>query len=273
MEIRDLFKEGEPLATPPVYALKSDLQAGDPEEIPVQVEHVLRVFVNEVHTMTLTCSPDHLAELVLGRLLSEGIIGSVDDVELLYVCDLGARVRVYLKDKQADFSKGERVDVATCCTDNKTLNRYFDTDKPLPELAPHQWDPAEVFALARVFAKGSPMYSVSFGAHSCMLAQHGEALYVCEDIGRHNAFDKVVGCALRDGVDLRECQVFSSGRLPVDMVSKAIRSRIPLMASKAMPTSEAVELAKQQGLVLVCGARPDKMLVYSDPAGGVASLG
>lgn len=62
METRDLFKEGEPLASPPVFALKSDLQAGDPEEIPVQVEHVLRVFVNEVHTMTLTCSPDHLTK-------------------------------------------------------------------------------------------------------------------------------------------------------------------------------------------------------------------
>ncbi|WP_295999717.1 formate dehydrogenase accessory sulfurtransferase FdhD, partial [uncultured Adlercreutzia sp.] len=83
--------------------------------------------------------------------------------------------------------------------------------------------------------------------------------------GRHNAFDKVVGVALREGIDLRDVMVYSSGRLPVDMVMKAIRAGIPILATKAVPTDETIRLARKYRLTLLCQARPDSVLIYHDP--------
>ena len=76
--------------------------------------------------------------------------------------------------------------------------------------------------------------------------------------------------ALRQEIDLRQALVFSSGRLPVDMVMKAIRAGIPLLATKAVPTDETVRLAREFGLTLVCQARPDSAVVYHDPLGCAA---
>ena len=75
-------------------------------------------------------------------------------------------------------------------------------------------------------------------------------LYRCEDLGRHNALDKAVGCALTEGVPLAECVLFTSGRVPVDMVRKAIRAGVPALVSKSMPTVQSLELAEEYGLKL-----------------------
>ena len=92
----------------------------------------------------------------------------------------------------------------------------------------------------------------------------GEILYCCEDIGRHNALDKAVGRALIDGVDLRQCVLFSSGRIPADMMEKAIRAGVPLLASNAVPTDRAVALARAYRVVLICTARSDSMNIFAD---------
>lgn len=78
-----------------------------------------------------------------------------------------------------------------------------------------------VFAAARAFAEDSPLHKATTGTHSCYLVLGGTVTICREDLGRHNAFDKVVGAALREGIDLRDALIFSSGRLPVDMVMKA----------------------------------------------------
>ena len=91
----------------------------------------------------------------------------------------------------------------------------------------------------------------------------GKILYLCEDIGRHNALDKVLGRALIDGVDLTQCVLFSSGRIPDDMMEKVIRARVPLLASNAVPTDRAVELARRYHVTLICTARPDGMDIFS----------
>ena len=96
-------------------------------------------------------------------------------------------------------------------------------------------------------------------------------LYCCEDLGRHNAFDKVIGRALEDGVDLTRCTVFTSGRIPTDMVVKALRAGVPTLVSKAVPTDITVRMAREYDLTLICSAHSDSLKVFSDPLGIVGA--
>ena len=91
--------------------------------------------------------------------------------------------------------------------------------------------------------------------------------FEAEDIGRHNAIDKVVGYALLNGIPLTEAALFTSGRVPVDVAVKVIRAGIPILISKEKPTAEAVALAGQYNLTLICKARKDSFEIYHDALG------
>ncbi len=236
------------------------------KEAEVLTEHLLEVYVNERLTMKVVCLPEYLAELVLGRLLTEGIVSGPDEIKSVYLCENGCRARVYLT-KTPDRSPREFTETTpSCCTGSHILNDLFITqEKPLP-VRPIPWKAEWVFSLADLFAEGTPLHDKTCGTHSCFLASGGKTLFWCEDIGRHNALDKAIGYAFRSGIDLSRCMVYSSGRLPVDMTVKAIRAGIPILASKAVPTAEAVALAKEYHLTLLCAARRDSMRLYAgDP--------
>lgn len=143
--------------------------------------------------------------------------------------------------------------------------RRSDESRPA-KVKPIPWEVEWVFTAARTFAGDSPLHRSTTGTHSCYLMVDGAIVVCCEDLGRHNAFDKVIGVALREGIDLHHSLIFSSGRLPVDMVMKAIRAGVPVLVTKAVPTEATVRLAREFDLTLVCQARPDSAVVYNDPA-------
>lgn len=209
---------------------------GEPEVCaePVLTEHKAFVTVNGANTLELTCLPQYLPELVLGQLLSQGYIRTKDDVQALCI-DRDGQVSVTLHENPV----------------------------PLRPVTPIPWKTEWVFALADRFAEGMPIHGATFATHSCFLAKGGELLFGCEDIGRHNALDKAIGFALLSGIDLTGCLLYSSGRMPTDMVTKAIRAGIPVLVSKGSPTMGAVALAQQYGLTLICAARQDRMKQFS----------
>ena len=231
-------------------------------------EHLIDVYLNDHLTMKLVCLPQYLTELVLGRLLTERIIDSISDIEQIYICEYGKRAKVYLNRTSKTLPQNTENNLfieitPTCCTGNHIFNDYFvsgQTPKTVPSI---NWKPDWIFQMADAFADGMPLHSTTFATHSCLLARNGQILFSCEDIGRHNALDKVIGYALRNQIDLRECIVYSSGRIPTDMAMKAIYAQIPILASKASPTVEAIELAKEYHLTLICAARRDRMKVFS----------
>lgn len=229
-------------------------------------EHLLEVFINERLTMKLVCIPQFLAELVLGRLLTEGMIRSSEQVERISICEYNTQAKVSLKeaDNIREENTKDYVEITpTSCTGNHILNRYFQSQEPIRPVIPIPWKAEQVFSLADRFAQGMPLHGKTWATHSCFLARGAELLFQCEDIGRHNAMDKAIGYALRHDVDLRKCMVYSSGRIPTDMAIKAIRAGIPILASKASPSTEAVALAKEYDLTLVCAARRDRMKLFA----------
>ena len=240
---------------------------------PVLTEYHLSVFVDGVNAMQLVCTPEYLGELVWGRLLTAGIIKKAEDVESLEICRERRRAEVFLKDAgKKDVGKAEV---------NLFENRYFpeenayasqseksgQTVQSVQYMQPVRtvdWKPEWIFALADHFHRGLPLHDRTWGTHSCFLSRGGRLLFQCEDIGRHNAMDKVIGYALKEDIRLGECIVYSSGRVPLDMAEKAVRAGIPVLAAKAVPTREAVRLAKRCGLTLIGSARSDTMKVYAD---------
>lgn len=140
-------------------------------------------------------------------------------------------------------------------------DQYTKTPHPL---TPIDWKPEWIFSLADRIAEGMPLHEKTWGAHSCFLALGEQLLFSCEDIGRHNAIDKAVGYALKNGLSLEYCILYTSGRTPFDMTMKIIMAGIPVVAAKAIPMMDSVELAKKYRLTMICAARPDRMRVYTD---------
>ena len=208
----------------------------------VLAECQLSVFVNGEQRFDLVCLPQFLEELILGHLLTEGFISSAAEVTEITVSSSGTEAKVVLTHELSGKTQGlYRVKTAA-------------------------WRAAWVFALADRFAQGMPLHKETSATHSCFLAKGDTILFACEDIGRHNALDKAVGYALRNEIRLEECLLYSSGRMPADMVRKAIRAGVPLLSSKGAPTADGVELARQYGLTLVCAARQDRLKLFSGVA-------
>ena len=231
----------------------ASLRLPDGTEAGVPAEHAAAIYVNEQPAFRVVCTPALLPQLALGRLLTEGWIASADEVEQIAVCAEGAKVQVYLR-HPLPTRRAAAQEVASCCTDNIALGSPVEL-QPLrgaPQLdLPPEW----VDALAAAMSAGLPLYQATHAVHSCFVLHEGCILCACEDIGRHNALDKAVGSVLLAGVPLSECVLYTSGRVPMDMVRKAIRAGVPALVSKTMPTVQSLELAAEYGLQFVCGRK------------------
>ena len=222
-------------------------------------EHVLQVFVNETPVFQLVCTNSHLKELAVGRLFTEGMIDSPSEIDKLLFCSTENRVRVFLNHEiQWEEWNGAE---PSCCTANRVLLSSRG-HRPLSRVPALDWKPEWIYTLAEQFLKGADLHRSTQGTHSCFLSHNGTLLFSAEDIGRHNAIDKVVGYALLHEIPLSECILYTSGRVPLDMVQKVIAAGVPVLATKATPTEESLLLAKEYGLTLICRSYPDQFEIY-----------
>lgn len=210
-------------------------------------EHALSVFAGGTPVFQCVCTKTSLRYLVTGRLFTEGMISSVDQIEEIYFNKCENKADVILKDEAEFITKSRK----------EHLSKFPGTE------IRREW----IFALAQEFSRGTELHHATQGTHSCLLGRKGAVLFACEDIGRHNAVDKAVGYALINKIPLGECILFSSGRVPADMVEKVAASGIPVLMSKAVPTAESIALADAYGLTLICRAWPEQCEIYTDYVG------
>ncbi|MDD7388726.1 MAG: formate dehydrogenase accessory sulfurtransferase FdhD [Lachnospiraceae bacterium] len=223
-------------------------------------EHFMDVYINEQLAVKLVCTPANLVELVMGRMVSERYIDREDDVESIYICNYGSKARVFLK-KDAELLRTVENE-PTCCTGNQVL--LSTGGRELKRLSKAGWKPEWIFDLAQEFAGGSRIHRATQGTHSCYLSVNGKIEYASEDIGRHNAMDKVIGYVVMHDIDRKQCILYTTGRVPTDMVKKVIASGIPVLVSKAVPTDAAIEMAHRYNLTLICKAWPDRYEIFND---------
>lgn len=226
-------------------------------------EHMTEVEINGVPSMRLICTPEHLPELIVGRLLSEGMADDVSQIRLIHVCETGARVSVVLEKTPKEEDSPVPDTAASCCTGNQIISDRFRSDLPDGQIASVTWDPVWLTNALTEMETRTPLFDLTRSVHSCGLIYAGKLLYCFEDIGRHNAVDKAIGAAARDGLDLNKCLLLSTGRIATDMAEKAIRVRIPVFGTTKFATDKAVQLAKKYALTLAVYVREDRVTILN----------
>jgi FdhD protein len=233
------------------------------EEVTSEVvrEQPVTVHVNGERFLTLLCSPMKLEALVVGYLWMEKVIQGLDDVADLTVSAVDGRADVTLRGTVE--LPTERILTSGCGggitfrIDHRLFPRLSSTLRVQPQDLSQRMK--DLFAAA-------VHYKESRGIHGAALADADTLLVVAEDVGRHNAVDKVKGEALLRGIPTEDRILLSTGRVSSEMLLKAARMGVPVVASRTSPTEMAVALAEQLN-VTVCGyVRPDSLNVYAGHA-------
>ena len=224
-------------------------------------EQPLSVFVNGEKFLTLLCSPMALEELIVGYLWMEKVIGAREEIARLEGSAVDGRAEVTLTHPVT--LPTERI-LTSGCGGGIT----FRIDHRLfPRLHSRvRVRPAQLADRMKELFQAAVHYQRSRGIHGAALADAERLLIVAEDVGRHNAVDKIKGEALLRGIPTEDRLLFSTGRISSEMLLKAARMGVPVVASRTSPTEMAVALAEQLG-VTVCGyVRPDGLNVYAGDA-------
>ncbi|MDI6731221.1 MAG: formate dehydrogenase accessory sulfurtransferase FdhD [Candidatus Margulisbacteria bacterium] len=240
---------------------------GKPEEIDdvAAVEVPLTIVLNEEQLITLLCSPDKMDFLAIGFLLSEGFISSKEDIESILLDKKITTVRIKIKDiKKVEIETifGRRI-ITSGCGKGMTFFDYKDFSQCRNNESQIKISADKILSLINEFQKKSELFKETGGVHSAALSDGEKILLFAEDLGRHNALDKIFGEALWEGVGLRDRLLLTSGRLTSEIVIKALKRDVPIIVSPSAPTDLAIRIAQEMGMTLVGFARGKRMNVYS----------
>ncbi|RLI21865.1 formate dehydrogenase accessory sulfurtransferase FdhD [Candidatus Bathyarchaeota archaeon] len=235
-------------------------------EEPVAKEIPVNIYVNKTHAATLFASPNYLKELGIGWLLGQGIIKSVDEISEVQVKENNVVVK-YMGDVEARIKAAKTLKIidTSCGSTSEEFGFLIDRiSKPMVK-SKYKVSAEEILHFIKRLNSLSEVFRVTGGTHSAAIFEDEKLVAFAEDVGRHNAVDKVVGMAALKKADFSRCVLVSSGRQPANMVLKAARVGIPIVASIASPLHSGVEAAKKTGVTLVCFVRGQRMNIYSNP--------
>ncbi len=221
------------------------------EEIPVAL------FVNGRHAMTAMMSPARLEEFVTGYLFTEQIIKKPDEIESIKV----EKNRISVITTNLFRVIGPKKTILSGCGGSTS---FIDTEK-LPKLQMGFVARPATISSAVKSVLDSELHRMTGGIHVVGLVGETGVLTISEDIGRHNALDRVIGFGLINGIDLAATFIVCSGRISSEMVRKCLLAGIPVVVSRGATTTLAVEIAEKTGVTVIGFARSAKMNIYTHP--------
>jgi len=235
-------------------------------------ETPLHIFLNQTHYVTILCSPNQLKELAIGHLISEGMLKSIEEIKEIRF-ERGGKCIVRLKtsvDAEKRISATQpfaRLIVSACGSpDYWPLSKLFDrlhiskvSSSLLMEAKVVSDSVKQLNALAETFRKTG-------GVHiAAVYSSKGNLRTFAEDVGRHNAIDKVIGRCVLGKLNFNDCFLASSGRLSGDIVLKAARMKVQVIASLTAALNSGIEIAQYMGITLIGFVRGRRMNVYTYP--------
>ena len=227
-------------------------------------EFPLTIVLNNQELVTLLCSPVDLKYLAVGFLFSEGLLRSKDEVTKIIVDDQRGIVRVESEERGelASDVLFKRFITSGC---GRGASFYSAADATGQKVESQVVMSAhDVFILVNEFQHRSQVYRTTGGVHSAALCDTERILIFSEDIGRHNAIDKIFGeCILKD-IPTDDQIVITSGRISSEILLKISKRNIPILISKSAPTDMGVKLADDLGVTLVGFVRGKRMNVYAN---------
>ncbi|MCW3998572.1 MAG: formate dehydrogenase accessory sulfurtransferase FdhD [Candidatus Bathyarchaeota archaeon] len=230
-------------------------------------EQPLHLFVNKTFWATILCSPYDLKALAIGHLLSEGIIKSTKEIQDIILdkensCFVKLQPKINIQ-KRISLSRLHQRVVTSACGGQST---YQFSRKP-PEITSKLKVNAEVVIEAvKQLNFTAKIYRRTGGVHAAALYNvEGLLEALAEDVGRHNAVDKVIGIAASKELNLSDLFLTSTGRLSGDIVFKAAKVGIPIVASLGAALDSGTEMAKTANLTLAGFVRGKRMNIYSCP--------
>jgi len=236
----------------------------DTEDI-VTKELSLTIIFNNRELVTLLCSPVDLKYLAIGFLSSEGLLNSKDDVKEITVDDRKGVVRV-----ETDADKSNRGEFLSkrLITSGGGRGGSLYNGAGVQNRASVESQAliaaSEVFALVKEFQNRSQIFKTTGGVHSAALCDAKNILVFKEDIGRHNAIDKVFGECIWEDITTVDHIIITSGRISSEILLKIAKRNIPILVSKAAPTNLGVRLANSFGVTLIGFVRGERMNIYSN---------
>jgi FdhD protein len=259
----------------PVTRVDATGMTCEPDSLAVEEPLEIRLGLNvegrrEHRSVSITMrTPGHDIELAVGFLFTEGILTAPDQIAGVRSCGAGNVVRVDLKrGMEVDLARLERhfYTSSSCGVCGKTSLEAVLVNCParLREAWPVV-DAATVQQLPDALRQAQTVFDRTGGLHaSALFDPNGVLLCVREDVGRHNALDKLIGAMFNAGrTPLGETILIVSGRASFELVQKAAVAGIPILAAVGAPSSLAVDLAREQGMTLLGFVRADRFNIYT----------
>ncbi len=225
------------------------------EEAPVEL------IINGKKYLTFMCTPSNLNELAAGHLYSSGLIDSSEDIYSLAACEDMKKISINMA-KTVDEGGIQLSNVlASSCGSGSYLNeRLFQKPKNESSCTIYL---SKLKQLSVEMISNAELYIKHGGVHCAILSDGNEVLALREDVGRHNAVDKVIGKGVFLGVDFKSSIIMTTGRISTDMILKAVNAGIPIVASRSIPTTMAYEIAEKLGITIVGRIVSKEPVVYT----------
>ena len=257
--LEEAFDDVEPL---PVWNV--DVERSDRKRDSVAEEWPVAVYVNGIRLVTVMCLPSALREQAVGLASYLALVQDSDVIRDISVDYDQKRVHMELDVEDERVRKATQLLITSTCGAN-VYGSPLTVIEEAGEWTDFRVSGRHVREVARGLRAMSPVFDRTGGTHQAVLTDGDEVRFFFEDIGRHNAVDKVVGRALLEGANMEHAAIVTTGRISSEMVVKAVRAKVPVLASRSAVTSHALRLAQKYGLTLVGFARGRRLNAYSMP--------
>jgi FdhD protein len=229
-------------------------------EKPVVQEQPMTIVANGIELATFLCTPVKLDYLTIGFLVFEGIIRGLEDVRDLDVDPENGVVEVKLA---TNVVRPARRVFTSGCGMGLTFTLRISHYPPL--VSGLTLTAEQIFPLMQQLFDGATMYRASRGIHAAALSDTERVLLLAEDVGRHNALDKILGEAMMRGIQTAGRILLTSGRISSEMLRKGACMGTPFLISRTSPTTFSIEAAKRLGITVVGYVRRNSFNLYTHP--------
>jgi len=234
------------------------------EAVSVVRETPLTIFLNGDELITLVTTGDANKELALGFLLSEGFLKNKEDLGSVREDSEAGSVEIEVTgDLSMVHELWEKRTVTSGCGKGATFYSILDSLHSNPITSDLTVTPSQVYNLMKKLNRQSDLYRDTRGVHNSALAEGDQILIFRDDIGRHNAVDKIRGTAFMEDMALEDKVLITTGRLSSEIVIKVAKMGVPILISRSAPTTLALDLADRVNLTLIGYVRGERLTVYT----------